>query len=174
MGSSRTTQVGGYREARAMPMLALLPFRLVRDKRTTALGQSHMGGARVVRCRDIALFLAAFRTIPCTFDLACSIAAQVLRLPDKRGVIFNFQVGKTLRRSSHAVVATRDSQCNELCAVQATGVSSSLRSQRATGGGCYRLFAGKIAMACSKNDCGFAISYMLEGCLGDDGAQHTT
>ena len=76
--------------------------------------------ARVERSRDIALFVTAFHTAQRGFDLSHTLAAQVLRsLPKGEGLIFSFHFGKTLRSSSHAVVARRDRDGNELCPVRA-------------------------------------------------------
>ena len=42
------------------------------------------------------------------YDLSFTLGFQILRLPESRGVVFNFQFGKTLRASSEAIVVLAD------------------------------------------------------------------
>ena len=44
------------------------------------------------------------------------MGSQVLRLPESAGLIFNFQFGKTLRRSAEAVVVLVDKESPQPCA----------------------------------------------------------
>ena len=44
------------------------------------------------------------------------MGSQVLRLPESAGLIFNFQFGKTLRRSAEAVVVLADKESPQPCA----------------------------------------------------------
>ena len=102
----------------ARAMLSPVLLEVVRYLRRSAR-QLTTVRARVERSRDIALFVTAFHTAQRGFDLSHALAAQVLSLPKGEGLIFNFHFGKTLRSSSHAVVARRDRDCNELCPVRA-------------------------------------------------------
>ena len=43
------------------------------------------------------------------------MGSQVLRLPDSAGHIFNFQFGKTPRRSAEAVVFLAEKECPQVC-----------------------------------------------------------
>ena len=45
--------------------------------------------------------------------------SQIIKLPKSRGLIFNFQFGKTLRASSEAVVVPADRDCPTVCAFRA-------------------------------------------------------
>ena len=51
-------------------------------------------------------------------DLSFTKGSQVLRLPQYRGLIFNFQFGKTLRKSSEAVGVLADNECPKICALR--------------------------------------------------------
>ena len=75
---------------------------------------------QIIITRDVALFSLAMYSMRRGSDLSFTLAAQILRLPESRGVIFNFLFGKTLRASSEAVVvlATDDS---DTCPVRGVG-----------------------------------------------------
>ena len=47
------------------------------------------------------------------------MGSQILRLPEFRGLIFNFRSGKTLRASSDAVVVLEDKDFPETCVCRA-------------------------------------------------------
>eukprot|EP00752_Nemacystus_decipiens_P005329 g4833.t1 len=85
---------------------------------------------RIVLTRDVALFSLAMYSMRRGSDLSFTLAAQILRLPDARGFIFNFLFGKTLRASSEAVVvlATGDP---DTCPVR--GVSEYISAAQAIG-----------------------------------------
>ena len=53
------------------------------------------------------------------YDLSFTLGSQILKLPNSRGLIFNFQFGKTLRASIEAVVALADRDCPAVCAFRA-------------------------------------------------------
>ena len=71
---------------------------------------------RISITRDIALFSLAFYTMRRGFDLSCTLGSQVLQLPDSAGMIYNFQFGKTLRKSVDSVVVLADRDNHRLCA----------------------------------------------------------
>ena len=50
------------------------------------------------------------------YDPSFTMGSQVLRLPGSAGLIFNFQFGKTLRRSAEAVVLLADKESPQTCA----------------------------------------------------------
>ena len=52
-------------------------------------------------------------------DLPFTLGSQLLRLPESAGVIFNFQFGKTLRKSTEAVVVLAEKECPQVCAFRA-------------------------------------------------------
>ena len=52
-------------------------------------------------------------------DLSFAMGSQVLRLPESAELIFNFLFGKTLRRSTEAVVVLADKECSQVCAFRA-------------------------------------------------------
>ena len=60
---------------------------------------------------DIALFSLAFYSMCRDYDLSFTLGSQILKLPKSRGLIFNFQFGKTLRASSEVVVVLADRDC---------------------------------------------------------------
>ena len=103
----------------ARPLLAPVLTRLVAYMRTSAPVLPTVG-ERLARMRDVALFIVAFHTMQRGFDLSCALASQVLRLPNGAGLIFNFHLRKTLRASSHSVVAKRDPS-SDICPVRAIG-----------------------------------------------------
>ena len=113
----------------ARPMLAPLLTQIIRYMRRTANGLP-TPSERVARRRDIALYVVAFHTAQRGFDLSCALTAQVLKLPDREGLIFNLHFGKSLRDSSHAIVVRRDRECPDLCPVRAieefVGVTKSM------------------------------------------------
>ena len=106
--------VVGVTVNQARPMLAPLLTQLIRYMRRTANGLP-TPSERVARRRDIALYVVAFHTAQRGFDLSCALTAQVLKLPDREGLIFNLHFGKSLRDSSHAIVVRRDRECPDLC-----------------------------------------------------------
>ena len=59
---------------------------------------------RISLTRDTALFSSALCSMRRGYDLSFTLGSQIPKLPKSRGVIFNFQFGKTLRASSEAVV----------------------------------------------------------------------
>ena len=48
-----------------------------------------------------------------------SLGSQILKLPESKGLISNFQLGKTLRASSEAVAVLADQDTPEICAFRA-------------------------------------------------------
>ena len=74
---------------------------------------------RISLTRDIALSALAFFSMHRRYYRLFTLGSQILRLPESRGLIFNFQVGKTLRASIEAVVVLADRVCSETCASRA-------------------------------------------------------
>ena len=52
---------------------------------------------RITLARDIAFFTVAFRTTKRGAELTATLIQRILRLPNKSGLMFNFQYGKTQR-----------------------------------------------------------------------------
>ena len=99
----------------AAPMLAHILADLLEDMRSRVqLLQSF--AQRIAITRDIALYSLAFASMRRGHDLSFTKGSQILRLPECRGLIFNFQFGKTLRKSSEAVVVLADKECPQICA----------------------------------------------------------
>jgi len=69
--------------------------------------------------RDVALFALAFYSCRRGFDISNTLGSQVVRLPEDKGLIINFQFGKTLRDSKEAVVVLSDPARPSMCAFQA-------------------------------------------------------
>ena len=63
---------------------------------------------RISPTRDIALFSLAFYSLRRGDDLSFTLGSQILKLPNSRGLIFNFQFSKTLRASSETVFVLAD------------------------------------------------------------------
>ena len=74
---------------------------------------------RISLTRDIALFSLTFYSMRRGYDLSFTLGSQILKLPNSRGLIFNFQFGKTLRASNEAVVVLADRDCSAVCAFRA-------------------------------------------------------
>ena len=71
---------------------------------------------RIEITRDVALFSLAFESMRRGYDLSFTTGSQVLRLPESAGLIFNFQFGKTLRRSVEVVVVLAHNEFPQTCA----------------------------------------------------------
>ena len=100
------------------PMLSPQLKELVRDMRRRAK-QCSTASERIAVTRDIAVFCVAFHTMKRGLDLARTLGTELLRLPDHKGLVFNFQFGKLLRASSQAVVVRQDEDCPETCPIRA-------------------------------------------------------
>lgn len=50
------------------------------------------------------------------YDLSFILGSQILKLPESKGLIFNFQFGKMPGASSEAVVVFADQDCPAICA----------------------------------------------------------
>ena len=66
--------------------------------------------------RDIAWYSLAFYSMRRGYNLSFTMGSHILRLPAPKGLIFNFQIGKTLR-ASMVMLAGRD--CPAICAFRA-------------------------------------------------------
>eukprot|EP00752_Nemacystus_decipiens_P007886 g7046.t1 len=82
----------------------------------SVLVESQSVSERISTTRDIALFSLAFYTMRRGFDLSCTLGSQVLQLPESAGMIYNFQFGKTLRKSVDSVVVLADRANHRICA----------------------------------------------------------
>ena len=99
----------------AVPMLAHTLESLLENMSTRAqLSQSVR--ERISITRDIALFSLACYTMRRGFDLSCTLGSQVLQLPHSAGMIYNFQFGKTLRKSADSVVGLAVAANHRTCA----------------------------------------------------------
>ena len=74
---------------------------------------------RISLTRDIDLYALAFYSIRRGYDLSFTLGSQILKLPESKGLIFNFQFGKTLRASSESVVVLAYQDCPAICAFRA-------------------------------------------------------
>lgn len=101
----------------AEAMLTDTLVQLLRDMRARAQVAPALA-TRISLTRDIALYTLAFASMRRGYDLSFTLGSQILRLPESRGLIFNFHFGKTLRESAEAVVVRPDSQCPAVCALR--------------------------------------------------------
>ena len=60
---------------------------------------------RVELARDVAFFTVAFSTTKRGDELVSTLIQRIMRLPNKSGLLFNFQWGKTLRDGSDHILA---------------------------------------------------------------------
>ena len=102
----------------AAPMLEHTLIDLLSDMRSRVKVTASLT-ERISLTRDIALFLLAFYSMHRGYDLFFILRSQILELPKSRGLIFNFQFGKTLRASSEAVVLLADRDCPAVFAFRA-------------------------------------------------------
>ena len=112
----------------AAPMLAHTLAQLLQDMRVRAQLMASVSD-RIAITRDIALYSSAFYSLRRGFDLSFTLGSQLLRLPESAGLIFNFHVGKTLRKSVQAVVVLADTEGPETCAFRGVTeyISAALR-----------------------------------------------
>ena len=115
---NNTQRQVGVPVKQATPLLTHDFARLLQDLRQRAQSES-LTAARIEITRDIALFALAFDSMRRGYDLSFTMGSQVLRLPESAGLIFNFLFGKTLRRSTEAVVVLADKECPQVCAFRA-------------------------------------------------------
>ena len=109
----------GVQVNQAAPMLAHTLEDLLREMRARSQTAPSLK-ERISLTRDIALYSLAFASMRRGFDLSFTLGSQVLRLPDSRGFVFNFQFGKTLRAASkESVVIQPDKESPSICAVRA-------------------------------------------------------
>ena len=100
---SNTQKQVGVPMKQAAPLLTHDFARLLQDLRQRAQSKGSIP-ARTEIARDIALFSLAFESMRPGYNLSFTMGSQVLRLRESAVLIFNFQFGKTLRRSAEAVV----------------------------------------------------------------------
>lgn len=75
---------------------------------------------RVTLARDIAFFTVAFSTTKRGAELTATLIQRVLRLPNKSGLMFNFQWGKTQRDGAdHVLTVPYDEEYVAICPVRA-------------------------------------------------------
>lgn len=104
---SNTQKQLGVLVKQAAPLLTHDFARLLQDRRHRA--QSALStSARIDLTRDVVLISLALESMRWGYNLSFTIGSQVLRLPESAGSIFDFQFGKTLRRSAEAVVVLAD------------------------------------------------------------------
>ena len=102
----------------AAPILKHTLLDLLSDMRSRAQVVASMA-ERIPLTRDIALFSSKFYSVGRGYDVYFILGSQILKLPKSRGLIFNFQFGKTLRASSEAVVVLVDRDCPAICTFRA-------------------------------------------------------
>ena len=89
------------------------PMRAKRDGTASAT-------ERLIVARDVAFFAVAFSTTKRGDELVNTLVQRILRLPNKSGLLFNFQWGKTLRSGADHVLAVEYADdCLALCPVRA-------------------------------------------------------
>ena len=91
----------------------LLPMRTQLQIATSDVG-------RVTLARDIAFFTVAFSTTKRGAQLTATLIQRILRLPNKSGLMFNFQDGKTQRDgANHVLTVPYDEEYVAVCPVRA-------------------------------------------------------
>lgn len=101
---------------------ALLSSHLVRivELMQMRLRSTFCSYERVVLARDIAFFTVAFSTTKRGAELTNTLVQRVLRLPNRSGLMFNFQWGKTQRDGAdHILTVPYDEQDISICPVRA-------------------------------------------------------
>ncbi len=94
-------------------------FKIVTPMRTR-LQLTASGLERITLARDIAFYTVAFSTTKRGDELVNTLIQRIMRLPNKSGLIFNFQWGKTQRDGAdHHVAVGYDSENLTLCPVRA-------------------------------------------------------
>lgn len=116
--TTETQRQAGVSQNQAPPLLShvLLPLLENMHARCT-VAATVTEGMEIMR--DVALFALAFYSCRRGFDISNTLGSQVVRLPDDKGLIINFQFGKTLRDSKEAVVVLADPQNPGTCAFRA-------------------------------------------------------
>lgn len=107
----------GVTVQQAAPLLEDTAAKLLRSMRLRAQAAETVRD-RIILTRDIALYALALYSMRRGSDLSFTMSAQILRLPNSQGFIFNFLFGKTLRASSEAVVVLAADDA-DVCAVRA-------------------------------------------------------
>jgi len=91
----------------------IVPMRIEIDVTTSKMN-------KVIVARDVAFFMVAFNTTKRGEELASTLIQRILRLPNRSGLMFNFQWGKTQRDGAdHVVSVEYDVECLPLCPVGA-------------------------------------------------------
>ena len=88
--SWRSGQTGADDSLKSISSDILLPMR-------TQLQITTSDVDRVTLARDIGFFTVAFSTTKRGAELTATLIQRILRLPNKSGLMFNFQYGKTQR-----------------------------------------------------------------------------
>ena len=101
----------------AAPMLEHALINLLRDMRSRAQVASSLA-ERISLTRGVAYQVVYLALFPMRrdYDLSFTMGSHMLRIPASKGLIFNFQFGKTLRASCEAVVESADRDCPAICA----------------------------------------------------------
>lgn len=116
--TTETQRQAGVAPAQAPALLSHILAALLVDMRARCtVAESVKTGIEITR--DVALFALAFYSCRRGFDISNTLGSQVLRLPEDRGLIINFQFGKTLRDSKEAVLVLADSDNPGTCAFRA-------------------------------------------------------
>ena len=102
----------------AAPMLEHTLIDMLSDMRSRAHVAASLA-ERIALTRDIALFSLALYSMGRGYDLSFTLGSNILKLPSSRGLIFNFQFGKTLRASSEAAAVLADRDCPVICPFRA-------------------------------------------------------
>ena len=98
---------------RSHPAQILLPMRTQLQITTSDVG-------RITLARAIAVFTVVFRTTKRGAELTATLIQRILRLPNKSGLMFNFQYGKTQRdEADHILTVPYDEEYLAICPVRA-------------------------------------------------------
>ena len=87
---------------------------------------------RIFLTRDIAQFSLAFCSMRRGYDLSLTLGSQIVKPPNCRGLVFNFQFVKTFRASLEAVVVLADGDCRRV--VRSGQLRHTARSRNGWGG----------------------------------------
>ena len=113
------------------PILEHTHIDLLSDMRSRAQMMASLA-KRIFLTRDIAQFSLAFCSMRRGYDLSLTLGSQIVKPPNCRGLVFNFQFVKTFRASLEAVVVLADGDCRRV--VRSGQLRHTARSRNGWGG----------------------------------------
>eukprot|EP00903_Cladosiphon_okamuranus_P006868 g6689.t1 len=137
--TTETQRQVGVQVNQAAPLLQRALLQLVVNMRKKCMYSETLREGIAIT-RNIALFALAFYSMRRGFDISDTLGSQEVRLPDDKGLIVNFQFGKTLRDSKGAVVVLADPEHPDICAFRAVTTYTSAAQRVGWGDSSGHLF----------------------------------